>query len=127
MSDVPLTDIPPDSLVDTDTPLESQPDTQNTFETKQQHAAVYSPAVNEAPEQTPDQIAAVSGPNSISHGKAPGEDQWLSKHAKRDKQQDELAAVHSKGTIFTAALSQHLVPIQGQSAIVLQLQLACMM
>ena len=42
-STVPLTDISPESLVDTATPLESQPAVQGTLETQQQHAAVYVP------------------------------------------------------------------------------------
>lgn len=42
-STVPITDISPESLVDTATPLESQPAVQGTLETQQQHAAVYAP------------------------------------------------------------------------------------
>ncbi len=103
VGEAPLTDLAPESLVDTETPLESQPDVQNTLETEQQHSAVYSPGVNEAPEQTPDQIAAVS--STAVQSKVPGQDQWLSKHSKRDKQQEGLAKVsdkegaHSKGAI----------------------------
>ncbi|DBA84817.1 hypothetical protein WJX77_007049 [Trebouxia sp. C0004] len=89
VGEAPLTDLPPESLVDTETPLESQPDVQNTLEMQQQHSAVYSPGVNEAPEQTPDQIAAVS--STALQSKAPGQDQWLSKHSKRDRQQEGLA------------------------------------
>ena len=101
VGDAPLTDLPPESLVDTETPLESQPDVQNTLETQQQHSAVYSPGVNEAPEQTPDQIAAIS--STAVQSKAPGQDKWLSKHSKQDKQQEGLAkesdkeGAHSKG------------------------------
>ena len=104
----PLTDLPPESLVDTETPLESQPDVQNTLETQQQHSAVYSPGVNEAPEQTPDQIAAVS--STAVQSKAPGQDQWLSKHSKRDKQQEGLAkasdkeGAHTKGAITNVSV-----------------------
>ena len=101
VGDAPLTDLPSDSLVDIETPLESQPDVQNTLETQQQHSAVYSPGVNEAPEQTPDQIAAIS--STAVQSKAPGQDKWLSKHSKQDKQQEGLAkesdkeGAHSKG------------------------------
>ena len=47
-STVPITDISPESLVDTATPLESQPAEQSTLETQQQHAAVYAPDSNVA-------------------------------------------------------------------------------
>jgi len=103
VGEAPLTDLPPESLVDTETPLESQPDVQNTLETQQQHSAVYSPGINEAPEQTPDQIAAIS--STAVQSKAPGQDHWLSKHSQRDKQQEGLAkasdkeGAHSKGAI----------------------------
>jgi len=94
VGDAPLTDLPPESLVDTETPLKSQPDVQNTLETQQQHSAVYSPGVNEAPEQTPDQIAAIS--STAVQSKAPGQDKWLSKHSKQDKQQEGLAKALDK-------------------------------
>jgi len=121
VGDAPLTDFPPESLVDTETPLKSQPDVQNTLETQQQHSAVYSPGVNEAPEQTPYQIAAIS--STAVHSKAPGQDKWLSTHSKQAKQQEGLAKVSdkegadSKGTItnmflhfaaWTCLLSQML-------------------
>ena len=40
---VPITDISPEALLDTATPLNSQPAVQGTLETEQQHAAVYIP------------------------------------------------------------------------------------
>ena len=94
VGELPVTDIASDALVHAETPLENQPDVQNTLETQQQHAAVFSPGVNELPALTPDQIAGVP------HGK--GMDQWLSKHAKRDEQQDsssrsDNAGAQSKG------------------------------
>lgn len=109
ISDPPLTDLSPDLLVDAETPLEGQPEVQNTLETEQQHAAVYSPGVKETPEQTPDQIAAVSGSANAVHSKIPGEDSWLSKHARREKQQDGVAksdkdGAQSKGASFATVV-----------------------
>lgn len=82
---------------------------QNTLETEQQHAAVYSPGVKETPEQTPDQVAAVSGSANAVHSKIPGEDSWLSKHARREKQQDGVAksdkeGAQSKGASFATVV-----------------------
>lgn len=41
--DVPTTDLSPAALIDTSTPLESQPAVQSTLDTQQEHAAVYAP------------------------------------------------------------------------------------
>ena len=97
---VPLTDISPSSLLDVITPLDSQEDVQHTLETEQQQAAVYSPTLDSAPEQTPDQIAANSGPSgNPAQSTAPGELGSLSKPAKRDKQQLP-SSKSGKGTAF---------------------------
>ena len=85
---LPVTDVSASSLIDVSTPLENQEGVQNTLETQQQHAAVYSPGSDATPEPASEQIAAV--PASVGNAagsKAPGMDQWLSKHAKRDQQQ----------------------------------------
>ena len=84
--EVPLTDVPSESLLDSKTPLDSQPEVQGTLASEQQHAAVYSPGVNEAPEQTPEQIAAASG-EAYATQESAGAEPGLSKQAKRDKQQ----------------------------------------
>ena len=105
VGDAPLTDLPPESLVDTETPLESQPDVQNTLETQQQHSAVYSPGVNETPEQTPDQIAAIS--STAVQSKAPGQDKWLIKHSKQQEglsKASDKEGAHSKGAITSMFL-----------------------
>lgn len=85
---VPLTDVSPSSLLDVATPLDSQEDVQHTLETEQRQAAVYSPNLDSAPEQTPDQIAAFADPSgNTAQSGAPGILQSLNKHAKQDKQQ----------------------------------------
>lgn len=82
---LPLTDVSPAALIDVATPLENQEDVQHTLDTEQRRAAVYGPVLDSAPEQTPDQIAAISGASSNpAQSKSPC---VLSKHAKRDKQQ----------------------------------------
>lgn len=85
---LPLTDVSPSSLIDVTTPLDKQEEVQHTLETEQQHAAVYSPGPDAIPQQTPDQVAAISGSSgSTAQSKTPAMLQLLSKHPKRDKQQ----------------------------------------
>lgn len=82
---LPLTDVSPGALIDVATPLENQEDVQHTLDTEQRRAAVYGPVLDSTPEQTPDQIAAISGASgNTAQSKSPG---VLSKHAKRDKHQ----------------------------------------
>lgn len=82
---LPLTDVSPGALIDVATPLENQEDVQHTLDTEQRRAAVYGPVLDSTPEQTPDQIAAISGASgNTAQSKSPG---VLSKLAKRDKQQ----------------------------------------
>ncbi|KAL3145493.1 hypothetical protein ABBQ32_003317 [Trebouxia sp. C0010 RCD-2024] len=103
--DLPLTDVSPSSLVDVVTPLESQEDVQTTLGTQQDHAAVYSPGPDTIPEQTPNQIAAVSvsgSTGSAAASKALAVRQSPSKHAKPEKQQ--LASAKSgKETVSLGA------------------------
>ena len=91
---LPVTDVPPSSLLDVETPLEGQEDVKKTLETEQQHAAVYIPDSSEVHAQTPSHIAAM--PAVAPASQAPGIDQWLSKHAKQDKQQ----AASSKAGVY---------------------------
>ena len=85
---LPVTGVSASSLIDVSTPLENQEGVQNTLETQQQHAAVYSPDSYTVPDHASEQIAAIQTSSSnAANGRAPGMDQWLSKHPKHDKQQ----------------------------------------
>ena len=137
VGEMPLTDVPTNSLVDDKVPLDSQPDVQNTLETEQQHAAVYIPGVNEAPEQSPaevselaaattykaphiteqplhspgvkEQNAAMSGAHGTRIDKAPGMDHRVGKSVKQVQEQDKSSKSDKGGAKMKG--SNRFIPV----------------